>query len=138
MGAWSEGLFDNDSAVDLVVALVNGHLPADHVGMFVHEVARKGDGYLEAPDGETALAAAEIIAYLEGRPSASATQLPDLANWVANADVAVTPELVADAKAAVARVLGEDSELQQLWCAEGNAALCDAWMDAVADLSDRL
>lgn len=39
MGAWGDGLFGNDTAAELVVALVNGRLPADRLGLFAHAVA---------------------------------------------------------------------------------------------------
>ena len=67
MGAWGVGPFENDDASDWVyqlegaedLELVRGTL----------EAAANPQGYLEAPTCSEALAAAEVVAALSGRPT---------------------------------------------------------------------
>jgi hypothetical protein len=92
-----------------------------------------GPGYLEAPEGSAAIAAAEVVAAAAGHPSPS---LPaPLAAWAAKQTKAEAVAQLALARQAVDRVArGERSELRELWD-ESNPA---AWRAAVADLEKRL
>jgi hypothetical protein len=72
-----------------------------------------GNEYLEAPEGSCILAAAEVILALKGKPR------PDLpeeaAGWVAKHATLDAGKLVGRAVQAIDRVLGEQSELKDLW-----------------------
>jgi len=131
MGAWGSGSFENDGALDWVAELA----AADGLG-FLQEtfaaVIDEGD-YLDAYHCERALAAAEVVAALQGAPGAG---LPDEAaarvEAHRNADIA---PLVATALRAIDRVRSE-SELQELW-AEDEDMLAE-WEAAVEALVGRL
>lgn len=130
MGAWGAGTFENDDAGDWVyqleeaddLELVRGALLA----------AAEPGGYLEAPTCSEALAAAEVIAALVGRP---APDLPEeVRSWVGGHRLGVPADLRALSLRAVDQVAG-DSELKELWAeSEENGA----WVDRVQELRNRL
>lgn len=110
MGAWGVGTFDNDAALDWVATLDEGEgidvLRATFADTFQDE-------YLDADNGCAALAAAEVVAALAGKPAAS---LPDsVTNWVARVEIELTPTDIALARRSVERVRAHDSELLELW-----------------------
>ena len=131
MGAWGVGHFENDDALDWVGEVEDG----DILEMVDEAIAgaESGGDYLEAPDGCWVLAAAEIIAAMLGHAS---TDLPEpLPTMIAQLPAGADPELVERTRAAVDRVLAEDSELRELWAETDDF---DAWTSAVAELKTRL
>ena len=131
MGAWGIGHFDNDDAEDWALELedTDSFEPVEEA---IAAVEAGGD-YLEAPDASIGLAAAEVIAASLGNP---ADELPDaVARVVARLDEPAEDELVARARAAVHRIVGEDSELRELWEETDDF---DAWQAAIDDLLARL
>jgi hypothetical protein len=130
MGAWAHGGFDNDDALDFASELVAGQT-WEPVSEALASVIEAEDGYVEAPEASTALAAAEVVAAAVGRPAA---QLPaEVTAWVASA-AAPEAELVGRARRAAERVLG-DSELADLWGESPDSAL---WRREVEGLLGRL
>ncbi|MBX3468564.1 MAG: DUF4259 domain-containing protein [Planctomycetes bacterium] len=94
-----------------------------------------GDAYLDADVACEALAACEVLARLAGRPGYQNAYTESVDDWVAaHADLAVPPALVARATAVIDRVLGERSELAELWD-EGDGA---PWRATVDDLRRRV
>lgn len=81
MGAWSADLFGNDEASDFPDAFLK-RPSAEFLSANLRAISKTPrDDYLEAPDCERALAAAEIVAALAGKPAA---KLPDdVAAWLA-------------------------------------------------------
>lgn len=129
MGTWGSGAFANDAALDWMADLVKAADLARVRGV-LSDVLRTTDEP-EAETSQQALAAAEVVAALRGFP---ARDLPDeLKDWVDDASVDVSPELVKMAVEAVARV-GADSELARLWARSDPGD----WSVAVGDLSSRL
>lgn len=129
-GAWGEGSFENDDALDWVAECVNSKDTA--------EVAKALDAvlnsdYIESPDGSAAVAAAEVIAAALGRPS---TKLPpEVRSWLRRQSLPALAQLAPAAKKVLVRIQDPKiSELRQLW-AEGEDA---NWQAAMADLSARL
>jgi hypothetical protein len=111
VGAWGVGNFDNDDAADWVYELEE----SNDTSVLVATLGEATEGgYLESPVGCEALAAAEVVAALLGNAGKA---LPDgVRKWVAVNDVEVGHDLLALARAAVARVAkAEDSELRELW-----------------------
>lgn len=128
MGTWGHGTFQNDDAADWLYELEEGGL--DVVDAALNAV-RIG-GFLAAPECCTALAAAEVVAAMRGRP---APDLPEgLHAWVGVRSAPPSAGLVERAQKAVAAVLA-DSELAELWRESGQFA---AWEDVVRDLASRL
>ncbi|MEL7536209.1 MAG: DUF4259 domain-containing protein [Pseudomonadota bacterium] len=131
MGAWGVGHFENDDAQDWAEDL-NQADSLDAVEEAIEAVEAGGD-YLEAPDACVGLAAAEVVAATLGNP---ADDLPDpIATAVARLEDPADEDLVARARAAVERVIGEDSELRELWEESDDF---DAWESTIQDLLARL
>src|SRR5436309_13498293 len=76
-GAWGPGAFDNDDALDWVDTLVNqGNVEP------VYRTLKQASeaSYIEAPLGSAALAAAEVVAGMQGKPG---DDLPkQLTSWM--------------------------------------------------------
>lgn len=128
MGTWGHGSFHNDDAADWLYELDEGGLDVVDAAL---QAATLG-GFLTAPEGCTALAAAEVVAAMRGRPAAD---LPEaLHAWLRQRRAPPSAGLVARAQKAVAAVLA-DSELADLWRESGRF---EAWDAVVRDLAARL
>ena len=127
--AWASGLFDNDEAMDFVGDLAEAPDWRTVVQMLDH--VTKTAGYLEAPEGEIAVAAAAIVAASVG----DVTILPDSHRDLKAALGAAPDGAVALARAALARVVAPASELDELW-QEGEDH--DAWLTQIAALQTTL
>jgi hypothetical protein len=132
MGTWGSGSFENDDALDWVAELEETE-DLSAIIRALDAILDSSDGYLEAPDCAAALAAAEIVAALEGNPSPS---LPDeIIQWVyAHNHLTIGTDTVSKTQAAVKLVL-LGSELQELW---EEADAFEEWRDTVTELLDRL
>lgn len=129
MGTWGSGPFENDHAADWVQDLED----ADDLALALDALERvRGSQYVDADDASTAIAAAEVVAAVGGRPHADLPE--DVRRWVATSDITVNPEHSEEAAAAVARIRGEDSELAELWAEDDPSA----WHGHMEDLADRL
>ena len=133
MGAWGTGTFDNDTAGDWADGL------AERADLsLVHETlltVSSGDCYLDADDASEALAACEVLARLKGNTGARDAYTETVDAWVVAHPQPVPPDLVRLATAAIDRILGENSELAELWAESESAA---EWRTAVEDLRRRV
>ena len=132
-GAWDTGSFDNDDALDWVWELSE----SDDLSVVENtlEEAVDASGYLEAPTASMAIAAAEVVAALRGKPR---SELPsEVDSWVKTRKLAVGSDLVKTARNAISAVRNpESSELAQLW--SESEELADIWQADLADLLKRL
>lgn len=133
MGAWGLGSFDNDDAADFLADVTeSGDLS------LVREVLDNvltSTEYVEAPDASQAIAAAEILAFALGRPTLAAQREETLALWISRLRPVVEPELAAQARDALTRILAPNSELRELW--EESDEFLD-WRAAVIELGQQL
>jgi hypothetical protein len=130
MGTWGTGLFDDDDAADWAWELQES-ADLSVVRRALEAIDRK-TVYLEAPECAVALAAAEIVAGLCGRP---AQGLPEeVSAWIAAHDSLPAAPLQSLAKRVAERVLG-DSELAELWRESDE---WNGWSANVSDLLRRL
>jgi hypothetical protein len=134
MGTWAADAFGNDDAADWAGEL-DGAEDLAPIEAAIDRVLEVGDDYLEAPEATVALAAIEVVACLLGRPATKAGYPESVERWVADSDLAPPPELVEQSLAVIARILGEDSELQALWEDSDDH---EDWLAAMADLRARL
>ncbi|MDQ0869539.1 hypothetical protein QFZ70_002012 [Arthrobacter sp. V1I9] len=127
MGAWGYLPFENDDALDWLDALEAGGAEAIRGAL-----AAPGNGYIEAPEGSIAIAAADITAACQGNLSGD---LPEnVADWVTAHGAELTAEDVEMALVAVQRIAGEKSELAELWDDLDEPE----WRESLDDLSERL
>lgn len=129
MGAWGTGSFENDDAADWIAQLKT-LAPEELTKILVR--AADDPNYLEGPAASVAVAAAEVVAALNGSAAEGAPAA--IGEWTKKHPQALTPELKAVAIRAMDRVR-RDSELKDLWMeADG----LNDWIAAVKDLQGRL
>lgn len=133
MGAWGSGSFENDDAADFLSDLMDGKDLAP-VRDVLQTVLKVG-GYLEAQDASQAIAAAEVLAAAAGRPTVAAQRKSKLCEWLARYQPPVDPRLLANAVQALDRIVGEGSELKELWEDAGTAS---EWIEAVETVRSKL
>lgn len=132
-GGWDTGPFDNDDALDWVWELSESD-DLSVVESALNE-AVNASGYLEGPTGSIAIAAAEVVAALKGKP---ASELPsEVAAWVKTHKLSVGSGLVKKARNAILAVRNpESSELAQLW--SESEELAGMWQADLEGLLRRL
>jgi len=128
MGAWGSGSFENDDAADWLAEL--GTMASDDLSKIFSQAADDLT-YFEAPAASVVVAAAEVVAALNGSPAKAVP--PEIVKWTMNRPVP-TPELKALALRALDRVR-KNSELKDLWLeADG----LNDWTAAIQDLQTRV
>lgn len=108
MGAWGLGSFENDTALDWVFDLTEGGLDLIEQALDVVPGLQ-----LDADEGSQALAAAEIVAALNGRGRGNLPE--EVTAWMASVQPMDAQPLRAKALQALDAVLSEESELRELW-----------------------
>ena len=131
MGTWGMGSFENDAASDWAYDVVERDSPA-----FLTETFQQAEvDYLEGPEGECIVAASEVVVALSG---AGSEALPDeLAEWVGHRPDIDAGSFKNICLAALDRVLGDDSELRDLWTEAGGDDY-EAWRANVESLRSRV
>ncbi len=132
-GGWDTGSFDNDDALDWIYELSE----SDDLSVVESALQNAVDasGYLEAPTGSAAIAAAEVVAALSGKPRSELP--PEVTDWVRTHEFVVGSDLVETARSAISAVRNsQSSELAQLW--SESKELADAWEADLGDLLERL
>jgi len=130
MGAWAVDSFGNDDALDWVAELND----ADDLSILDEtlSIVAESDEELETRECSAAIAAAEVVAALRGKPPAEAPD--EVTEYVARLKEKPQADLVQLALDAVERVK-TSSELQELWADSDTG---DAWLKVMADLEKRL
>ncbi len=136
MGTWAVDTYGNDYALDWAQDLQEaGNLePIESTLDYA-----LGEGELEAPFGAEALAAIDVLARLQGNGGGAdaddGSTGADIDRWVAQRKQKVSPALAGKALRAIERVLGEQSELRQLW---QDSEHYEEWRAAVLALKARV
>ena len=134
MGAWSYESFGNDDACDWIAQLEE-HNDLGFVESTLDAVLAVGDDYLEAPEACEAIAAAEVVARLQGHSGSTDPNSDDVDAWVERVKLQPSAILIDKACRALDRVLTEPSELLELW---EEAEPSGAWQAAVEKLKVRV
>jgi hypothetical protein len=134
MGSWGVGSFENDNAVDWTYGL-EGKSDLSYVEATLDKVLNLGPSYLEAPDAQEAIAAAEAVARLLGRFAVRDAYTKSIDDWVSQVSVRPSSQLIERARRALERIQQEPSELLELW---NESAEAKAWKDSVAALALRI
>lgn len=132
MGAWGVGTFENDDALDWLGDLTDTDDSAAVRALLGQALA---SDCLDAPDATTALAAAETVLSMLDAATPALAWHEEFAAWLPRHAVVADAGLGAAAVAAIDRVLGEESELRELWEETDDA---DDWRAAVAALRSAL
>ena len=116
MSAWGTEPFDNDDVAEWTAELSEGDLRSQLFAAVAAAADWPEDELLEIPDGVSAVAAAQVIAYLLGRDKMNQTEhTADVLGIVNQQRFTPDKELIQEAVAALSRVQGEESELKELW-----------------------
>ena len=94
-----------------------------------------GNQYLEAPDAEEALAAADVVARLRGNWGTRNNYTETIDLWVEKVKLTPNPVLVGKALSAIERTLSEPSELLDLW---KDSDHFEAWKKSIENLKSRV
>jgi hypothetical protein len=133
MGAWGVLAFDNDDANDWAYDLEK----ADDLSLIesAFDTVNEAEDYLGAPEASNALAACEVLARLNGKPGYKNSYTEKVDEWVAAHPQTPSAELLSRASAVIDRILGENSELKEMWADSDEN---DDWLASVDDLRQRL
>lgn len=134
MGAWSMDAFGNDDAADWAQELEEAE-DFSPIEEAIEAVLGVGDEYLEAPEASVAVAAIEVLARLGGSPGEPSVYSEAADQWVARQQARPDAELIDKAQAVIARILAEDSELNELWQESEDY---EAWRAGLEALGARL
>lgn len=142
MGAWGHNSFENDTAGDWIWGLkpAKKSLLGKTKDPFAYPMSAidkllESDLYIDAPEGEEAIAAAECLSAAQGNPPKDPPE--ELEKWVASLDAQrPEPSMIESAKQALLKVRNdEQSEIRELW---QESEYFDAWQAAIDDLISRL
>ena len=131
MGTWDATSFGNDTANDWVYDLEKCD-NLSHIEATLNKILDAGEDYIEGPDAEEAIAAAEVLAWLRGKPTPVNAFTEKVAAWVASHPIQPPTAIIQKALAALERVQRQPSELPELWEGDVN------WTAAMTDLRTRL
>ena len=130
MGAWSHEPFGNDTANDWAYELEETQ-DWSLVEAAFNTVLAPDANYIESDQGSEAVAAAEVLAQALGKGTQSDAYTEKVETWLKSVDAAPPDELRAKAKAALEKVLSDDSELKELWVESGEP---EPWRNSVLAL----
>lgn len=131
MGAWDATSFGNDTANDWAYDLEKSS-DLTYIDRTLQKVLDAGDDYIEGPDAEEAIAAAEVLAWLRGRPTPVNAYTEKIAEWVAAHPIQPPAAITQKALSVIERIERQPSELPELW--EGDSD----WAASISDLRNRL
>ena len=134
MGTWAVDAFGNDSACDWAHTLTQTNNLSLIEETFLTLLA-VGTDYLEVDEAVEAIAAAEVVARLQGNfgEKNSHTQTTD--TWVEKINKRPNNDLCKKAHRALDRILIEPSELLELW---QDSDEFEVWQKSVMDLKSRI
>jgi Domain of unknown function (DUF4259) len=133
MGAWGAGAFDNDDAADWESEFADAYEAAGlTLIMDALAAAAEADGsdYLEAPAGSRAVAAAEVVVWINGHSIPESAYNQRLRDWIARTGPRPDGDLTDLARRAVERVASKNSELAELWGESGTPS----WLSVIDEL----
>ncbi|MFL6673089.1 MAG: DUF4259 domain-containing protein [Massilia sp.] len=134
MGTWSHESFGNDDACDWVAQLEEC-TDLSFVESTLDALLAVGDEYLEAPEACEAIAAAEVVARLQGNFETHDANSKEVDAWVERVKLQPSSILIGKAHRALDRILTEPSELMELWEESEESG---AWQAAIKDLKVRI
>ncbi|WP_248741612.1 MULTISPECIES: DUF4259 domain-containing protein [unclassified Pseudomonas] len=125
MGTWSIHAFGNDEAADFAIELSESS-NLDLIQSALEDVIA-ADEYLEAPEADRGIAAAAVLALLNGQEIPGALD-EALSTWVKSQTTKPSSALLTKAQVVIERVLSENSELAELWIESDEY---ESWQDGL-------
>ena len=113
MGAWSHEPFGNDTANDWAYELEETTDCSLLESAF--DAVLEEDDYIDSDVASEAIAAAEVVAKVLGRGTQNDAYTEKVDAWLSANRVDINADLRKKAKLALNRILGENSELCELW-----------------------
>lgn len=134
MDAWDTTIHGNDTARDWMTELYEseGWTLIDEV---FDAVLETGDEVLDSAVGEEALAAVDVVAWINGQPGRQDDATDGLMDWIEEHELEADDEHLERAQKVTDRVLQTPSELRDHWEEEGDI---EAWEKSVNELRSRL
>lgn len=134
MGAWDTTSFGNDTACDWLAELIDSG-DSDMITDAFSAVLSADDDDLEAATAEEAVAAAEVLAWLLGRPGSSLDDSDGLEGWIEDQEVEEFEPIIKKGHKVIDRLTSGSSELYDVWEESGEG---EDWKKALLDLKQRL
>lgn len=136
MGAWAAAIFGNDTACDWAYGLENC-ADLSMIEESLNKILAAGNNYLDETDAEEALAAAEIVARLQGHPGENNNYTEEIDIWVSKfkGKLKITPALARKTIWVIDRILTEPSHLLDAW---QESEQFEEWRNIVLDLKSRI
>ncbi|MFT5881686.1 MAG: hypothetical protein ACI9FG_000172 [Crocinitomicaceae bacterium] len=127
MAAWGTKTFEEDTANDWIQELID----SEDAREFLSESLSIDPGYIEADQAAIVLAASETLIALLDEPRAG---IPgELVDWVGDNECDDVSDLPEVALLALAKVLGKESELRDIW---SDAEDFDEWLENVESMRE--
>ncbi|BCX50216.1 conserved hypothetical protein [Haloferula helveola] len=134
MGSWDTTSFGNDAACDWLAELLDSGSMA-MIDDALDSVLSSGDEPIESPAGEEAVAACEVLAWIQGRPGPSSDETEGLEDWVDEQEPDEDDGRLRRARRAIDRIFNHPCELREAW---EESADFDEWRKSLTDLKGRL
>ena len=134
MGAWDSDPFGNDTACDWSYSLED-YEDLELIEETLAKIEEMGDEYIEAPDAEEAIAAADTLARLKGKAYVKNSYTEAVDEWVSQQQLEVPQDLLDLAVHVIDRIQTEPSELLELWEESDDVG---AWKKHLEALKKRL
>jgi len=116
MGVWAVDAFGNDTACEWADDF-SENPSLDNIKNAINCVI-DSEGFLGCEEAYEGLVACEIVARLKGNWGGKSGESEKIDKWVESVSIQPSEELIVTAEKAIARILDQDSEVQELWAGE--------------------
>ena len=132
LGAWGTGIFEDDIACDLIETTIHKNQPID--ALVVKALSTLNHDRLACQQGYEVIVACAMSHAIINKVSYS--EIDDLDTWLAKQDATFTLHHKQDLVKALKRVLGDQSDLNEIW--SENKAEYSAWRGNIEALIESL
>ncbi len=131
MGTWAEDSFGNDTACDWAYSLEK----QTDLSFIEKTIEKVLNAEFDSCDAEEAIAAAEVVARLQGHWGERNAYTEPADNWVEKTGLKPDKTLIQKVHQAIDRILSEPSDLLELWQESDEF---EKWKKSVMDLKLRV
>jgi hypothetical protein len=134
MGTWGPGVFENDAAADWVY-LLEKQRDLALLDNTLDEALAFSDDILEVETAQQALAAAEVVARLQGNWGVRNRYTEVADAWAEKMKFKPDAKLAKKAQTVIDRILARSSEVLELWEENESSAV---WQKSLKELKGRI